>query len=92
MKPFSKPIVVASVLAALGLLGCNSGMKSKACVDYFEKSETCAAKTTNKIKAESIRKSAEVSKANFEKNANPMAVSKSCELMLEQLERDPDCK
>ncbi len=82
---------LASVIAVTGLVACNSGLKSKECVAYFEKNEACAAKATNKIKADAMRKTAEVSKANFEKNANPMAVSKSCELMLEQLEKDPDC-
>jgi hypothetical protein len=87
----SPPLVIAGVVALVAL-GCKSGLKSKECVAYFEKNEACAAKLTNKVKADAMRKTAEVSKANFEKNANPVAVSKSCELMLEQLEKDPDCQ
>lgn len=85
------PLIVAALVALLAF-GCKSGLKSKECVAYFEKNEACAAKMTNKIKADAMRKTAEVSKENFEKNANPVAVSKSCELMLEQLEKDPDCQ
>jgi hypothetical protein len=85
-------VLVSATALGLGLLGCNSGLKSKECVAYFEKTEACAAKTTNKIKADTWRKSAEVSKANFEKNSNPMAVSKSCEMMLQSLQSDPDCR
>lgn len=85
-------LLVVSAFLALAQLACNSGLKSKECVAYFEKTEACAAKTTNKIKADAWRQGAAVSKANFEKNSNPMAVSKSCEMMLQQLQSDPDCK
>jgi hypothetical protein len=86
------PTAAVAGFSLTALLACNSGLKSKECVAYFEKTEACASKTTNKIKADSWRKSAEISKANFEKNANPMAVSKSCEMMLQSLENDTDCK
>lgn len=66
------------------------GLESKACVDYFAKTEACAAKAP-KIKGDALRQGAEVSKQNFEKNMNPMAVEKSCEMMLDTLEKDPDC-
>jgi len=90
MKSLRAPVLVLA--AFLGLAACNSGLKSKECVAYFEKNEACAAKMTNKIKADAMRQTAAVSKANFEKNSNPMAVSKSCELMLQQLNSDPDCR
>lgn len=89
----TRAALLLSAVALFGLVHCGKrGLESKPCVDYFAKTEACAAKTTNTVKADVLRQTAAVSKANFEKNANPMAVSKSCELMLEQLERDPDCK
>jgi hypothetical protein len=84
-------VLVIAVIGSVGLLACKSGLKSQACVDYFAKTEACAAKASP-IKAEALRKSAAVSKENFEKNANPMAVEQSCKLMLETLEKDPECK
>lgn len=79
------------MIASSTLFACKSGLKSQACVDFFAKTEACAAKAPP-IKADSLRKSAAVSKENFEKNSNPMAVEQSCKLMLETLEKDPDCK
>jgi len=85
------PVLVLAVVSAFLVLACKSGLKSQACVDFFEKTEACAAKAPP-IKAEMLRKSAAVSKENFEKNANPIAVEQSCKMMLETLEKDPDCK
>jgi hypothetical protein len=92
MNLLRSSLIVTGTALAIGLFACNGGLKSKACVTYFEKNEACAAKTTNKVKADAMRQTAAVSKANFEKNSNAMAVSKSCEMMLQQLESDPDCK
>jgi hypothetical protein len=84
-------IVVGATVVMLALAGCNSGLKSEECVQYFAKNEACAAKAP-KIKAEILRKTASVSKENFEKNSNPMAVSQSCKALLQAVENDPDCK
>lgn len=79
-------------VVAVGVTGCSkAGIESEECENYFAKVEACAAKAP-KIKADALRKTAEVSKANFEKNSNPLAVKKSCEAMLESLNNDPDCK
>lgn len=84
-------VILVSVGVLGGLLGCKSGLKSEACVEYFAKNEACAAKAPA-IKASTMRKIAATSKENFEKNSNPMAVSESCKAMLQALENDPDCK
>ncbi|MCW5837572.1 MAG: hypothetical protein KIS78_34585 [Labilithrix sp.] len=84
-------MVVGSVVLLIGLLGCKSGIKSEACVEYFAKNEACAAKAPQ-LKGDILRKTAATSKENFEKNSNPMAVSESCKAMLQALENDPDCK
>jgi len=87
MRPYC-----ALLLAVIGTLGCSkAGLESQECKDYFAKVEACAAKAPA-IKADALRKTAEVSKANFEKNSNPLAVKKSCEVMLDTLNKDPDCK
>lgn len=75
----------------LSLGGCGGGTDSKECKAYFAKVEECAKKAPE-IKANAIKEAAKVSKENFEKNSNPAAVSKSCEMMLESLNNDPDCK
>ena len=75
--------------SACGMMG--GGLESQACKDYFAKVEECAEKA-NDIKADAIRKGAEISKENFEKNSNALAVQKSCEMMKEQLDNDPDCQ
>lgn len=88
--------IVLSCGAACSLLG--GGLESQECKDYFAKVEECAGKATAKgtpaakTKADAWVKGAAISKENFEKNANPMAVSKSCEMMLEQLKSDSDCQ
>ncbi len=80
------------MVAVVGSVGCSkAGLESQECKDYFAKVEACAAKAPP-VKADAMRKTAEVSKANFEKNANPLAVKKSCEVMLDTLNKDPDCK
>ena len=80
------------LVAVVGTLGCSkAGLESQECKDYFAKVEACAAKAPA-IKADALRKTADVSEANFEKNANPLAVKKSCEMMLDTLNNDPDCK
>jgi hypothetical protein len=84
-------VLVIATVGLCGLHGCKSGLKSQACVDFFAKTEECAVKASP-AKGDALRKSAEVSKANFEKNANPIAVEQSCKLMLEALEKDPECK
>jgi hypothetical protein len=80
-----------------GLLG-GGGLESKECKDYFAKVEECASKAnakgtpSGKVKADAWKKGAEVSKQNWEKNANPVAVKKGCEIMAEQLKNDSDCR
>ena len=93
--------VVLSVLL-LATLGCGGlaggGLSSAECVKYFEVVETCAAKAeakgtpAGKAKAEAWRKSAEVSRENFEKNPSAPAIAASCEAMIPAIENDPDCK
>ncbi len=78
-----------STTIACGLMG--GGLESEACKTYFEQVEACAAKA-DAVKAGILRKTAEVSKENFKKNSNPLAVQKSCEMMLDSLKADPDCK
>lgn len=84
-------VLVLATIGLCGLLACKSGLKSQACADFFAKTEECAAKASP-MKADALRKSAEVSKANFEKNSNPIAVEQSCKMMLETLTNDPECK
>lgn len=80
------------VLGVVAMTGCSkAGIESKECTEYFAKVEECAAKA-KPMKADILRKTAEASRAGFEKNSNPLAVKKSCELMLENLKSDPDCK
>ncbi len=74
---------------ACGMMG--GGLESEECKAYFAKVEECAGKADS-MKADILRKTAEESKKQFEKNANPMAVSKSCEIMLDSLNNDADCK
>jgi hypothetical protein len=74
---------------ACGMMG--GGLESEECKAYFAKVEECAGKA-DEMKADILRKTAEESKKQFEKNANPMAVSKSCEMMLDSLKNDPACK
>jgi hypothetical protein len=74
---------------ACGMMG--GGLESEECKAYFAKVEECAGKADS-MKADILRKTAAASKEQFEKNANPMAVSKSCEMMLDALTTDPDCK
>jgi hypothetical protein len=84
-------------LAGCGLLG-GGGLESKECKDYFAKVDECSAKAdakgtpSAKVKAEAWKKGAEISKQNWEKNANPVAVKKGCELTLETLKNDSDCQ
>ncbi len=86
-------LVAVSSLLVVCLGACGKrGVSSQACVDYFTKTEACAGKTQNKIKADALRQSAAVSKQNFEKNVNPMAVEESCKVMAQTLASDPDCK
>lgn len=88
----TKTLALSSLLSAsfaCGMLG--GGLESEECKNYFAKVEECAGKADS-MKADIIRKTAEESKKQFEKNANPMAVSKSCEIMLDQLNSDPACK
>lgn len=81
-----------SAVALLALVACGKrGMESKVCQEYFAKTEECVAKASP-VKAEALRQTVAVSKQGFEKNVNPIAVEKSCELMAESLAKDPDCK
>jgi len=84
-------VILGSALLLIGLLGCKSGINSEACVEYFAKNEACAAKAGSP-KSDIMRRTAALSKENFEKNPNPMAVSESCKAQLQALENDPDCK
>jgi hypothetical protein len=97
-------IVVLSVLL-LATLGCGGlagmaggGLSSPECVEYFEVVETCAAKAeakgtpAGKAKADAWRKSAELSRENFEKNPSAPAIAMSCEAMIDPIKNDPDCK
>jgi len=89
-------IGLLTVTAGCGLLG--GGLDSKECKNYFAKVDECVGKAKAKgtpaasVKADAWKKGAEVSKQGFEKNSNPMAVQKSCELMLDQLKGDSDCQ
>ena len=95
-------IMVAGLVAFLASVGCGlfggGGLESKECKDYFAKVDECVKKANEKgtpsakTKAQAWKTGAEVSKKNFEKNSNPLAVKKSCEAMLEQLNTDSDCK
>jgi len=95
-------LAVGSVVLLASVAGCSlfggGGIESKECKDYFAKVDECVGKARAKgtpaasVKAEAWRKGADVSKQNFEKNANPLAVKKSCELMLEQMKTDADCR
>jgi hypothetical protein len=86
-------LLIVAFALAVSVMACGKrGVSSKACADYFSKTEACASKTQNKIKADALRQSASVSKQNFEKNMNPMAVEESCKVMAQTLESDPDCK
>lgn len=72
--------------------GCSkAGVESQECKGYFAKIEACVKKAMP-IKVDALRKTAETSKASFEKTSNPLAVKKSCEMMLESLNNDSDCK
>ena len=82
-------VFVLSAATACGIPG--AAIESAECKAYFEAVEACAAKNEG-IKGDAMRKTAEVSKENFKKNSNPMAVKKSCEMMKESLDNDPDCK
>lgn len=87
-----RKLFVSLGVALLTLSACGkAGLESKDCKDYFATTEACAAKAP-KIKADTLRQSAAVSKANFEKNSNGLAVQQSCKVMLEALKNDPDCK
>lgn len=82
---------ISTALLVLSLSACGGGVESAECKAYFEAVETCAAKNEG-VKGDAIRKTAEVSKEQFKKNANPMAVKKSCELMKQTLDADPACQ
>ncbi len=83
---------MVAVLGMAAMSGCSkAGIESKECTEYFAKVEECAAKA-QPMKADILRQTAAASRAGFEKNSNPLAVKKSCELMLENLKADPDCK
>lgn len=92
-------ILLLSTLGCGGLAGlAGGGLSSPECVRYFEVAETCAAKAeakgtpAGKAKAEAWRKSAEISRENFEKNPSAPAIAASCEAMIPPIENDPDCK
>lgn len=84
------------VMLAFAVLGFGCGLIGKAATDsdvckaYFAKVESCAAKVGG-MKADMWRKMASKTRENLEKNGNPLAVTKTCETMLDTLERDPDC-
>lgn len=78
-------------LTTATLVACGGGLESEECVAYFKAVDECAEKAGG-IKADALRKGAEISRENFKKNSNPMAVSKSCEMMLETIKKDPACK
>lgn len=90
-------VVLLAASAGCSLFG-GGGLESKECKDYFSKVDECVSKAkakgtaSAKVKADAWRSSADVSKQNFEKNANPLAVKKSCEMMLNQLKDDADCR
>lgn len=90
-------IILSTMSAGCGLIG-GGGIDSKECKAYFAKVDECVGKANAKgtpaaqVKAGSWKTSAEVSKENFKKNANPAAVKKSCEMMMETMAKDPDCQ
>ncbi len=84
-------IIPGTLLFLLTACG-GGGLESEQCKAYFAKVDECTSKMENEMKADILRQTADKSKEEWEKNANPMAVSKGCELMLETLEKDPDCK
>ncbi len=94
--------VIGVLLAFVACSGCGllggGGLDSEECKNYFAKVEECSKKAiakgtpAGKVKAEAWRKSAEISRENFKKNSNPMAVKKSCEMMTPTITGDPDCQ
>lgn len=94
--------LLCALLLPIGTAACSlfggAGLDSEECKNYFAKVDECAKKANAKgtpaakVKAESWVKGAEISKANFEKNSNPLAVKKSCEMMLDQMKGDPACQ
>ena len=80
-------IFVAGLLLASA---CPGGTKSRACTEYFEAAESCAAKSPP-AQAELIRGVAEMARKGFEKNTNLPRVEESCKQMLETLREDPNC-
>ena len=71
-------ILALTLTSLFSIVACGKrGLESKACVDYFAKTEACAAKAPP-IKGDALRQAASVSKQNFEKNLNPMAAWKTC--------------
>ncbi len=87
--------MMRNLLAALtALVACNAlpgmGTSSDPCKTYFEEAEACAAKKEG-VAADVLRKTATETKKNLEQNGNPLAVSKTCEVLLETLRKDPAC-
>ena len=85
-------IALCPCLLVLFVAACGGGLESEECKAYFEKVESCTSSMDNEIKADALRKTAEASKAEWEKNSNALAVKTGCEMMREQLDNDPDCK
>jgi hypothetical protein len=95
-------IAMGVVFLVAASAGCSlfggGGLESKECKDYFAKVDECVGKAkakgtpAAKIKADAWRQGADTSKQNFEKNSNPLAVKKSCEMMMTTLKDDADCR
>jgi hypothetical protein len=86
-------------LGCAGLVpGGGGGIDSPECVEYFEVVETCSAKAeakgtpAGKAKAEAWRKSAKLSRENFEKNPSAVAIAAACDAMIAPIRDDADCQ
>ena len=90
--------VVLATSLACGGMGGGGGLSSAACVEYFEVVETCSAKAeakgtpAGKALAEAWREAAKLSRAEFEKNPNAVAVEMSCQATTPTIRDNPECQ
>lgn len=82
------PFLVVGLLATSA---CPGGVESRVCKQYFELTETCAAKAEPAY-AEGLRDLAKLAREGFTKLNNKPRVEESCAEMLATLQADPACK
>jgi hypothetical protein len=95
-------ILLVSALLLATSLACggvgSGGLSSAACVEYFEAAETCSAKAeakgtpAGKAMAEAWREQAKLSREEFEKNPNAIAVEMSCQALTPTMRDNPECQ